>query len=140
MTELERLALLGDKQAQKECTEKGIVLPCPFCGGEAKLKKGFPSRQIAHCRQAVVQCKKCGNRTVTYKQLPMERWEDVDKSALEAWNTRPAPPVGRCGECKNVCDVGDNIVTCDIFERDMMPDDFCSQFEPKDSEVNENRR
>ena len=35
--ELIRRALLGDKQAQEECTEKGIVLPCPFCGEEAQL-------------------------------------------------------------------------------------------------------
>ena len=62
--------------------------PCPFCGGEAKLKKGFPSRQIAHCRQAVVQCKTCGCRTVTFKQLPMEKWQNVDKQAIEAWNRR----------------------------------------------------
>lgn len=32
MTELERRALLGDRQAQEECTRLGIVLPCPFCG------------------------------------------------------------------------------------------------------------
>ena len=32
MTDLERRALLGDRQAQEECTEKGIMLPCPFCG------------------------------------------------------------------------------------------------------------
>ena len=30
--ELIRRALLGDQEAQKECTEKGIVLSCPFCG------------------------------------------------------------------------------------------------------------
>lgn len=28
--ELIRRALLGDQDAQKQCTEKGIVLPCPF--------------------------------------------------------------------------------------------------------------
>ena len=88
MNDLIRRALLGDREAQEECTRKGIVLPCPFCGGEAKLKKGFPSRQIAHCRQAVVQCKTCGCRTVTFKQLPMEKWQDVDKQAIEAWNRR----------------------------------------------------
>ena len=32
MTEFERKAMLGDKQAQEECTRKGIVLSCPFCG------------------------------------------------------------------------------------------------------------
>ena len=38
MTVLERRALLGDAKAQRECTEKGIVLPCPFCGGPATAK------------------------------------------------------------------------------------------------------
>ncbi len=102
MTDLERRALMGDKEAQEECTEKGIVLPCPCCGGQAKMKKGFPSRQVAHCRQAVVQCKTCGVRTVTYKQLPMERWQDVDKMALQTWNTRTPPPIGRCETCQHL--------------------------------------
>lgn len=35
--ELIRRALLGDQEAQKECTEKGIVLPCPFCGMQPRL-------------------------------------------------------------------------------------------------------
>ena len=33
--ELIRRALLGSREAQEECTEKGIALPCPFCKGEA---------------------------------------------------------------------------------------------------------
>ena len=32
--DLIRRALLGDQDAQKQCTEKGIALPCPFCGSE----------------------------------------------------------------------------------------------------------
>lgn len=39
--------------------------------------------------------------------------------------------IGRCKNCKNASKHGDNILTCEIFERDLMPDDFCSQFEPK---------
>lgn len=35
VTELERRALSGDTEAQRECTEKGILLPCSFCGGNA---------------------------------------------------------------------------------------------------------
>ena len=31
--------------------------PCPFCGGEAKMKHGYPGQQRAGIRQAVVQCK-----------------------------------------------------------------------------------
>ena len=75
-------ALLGDREAAKRLTEAGVLLPCAHCGGEAKFKRGFPSRQ------AVVQCKKCGVRTVTHRQLPMERWQDVDRAAIEEWNTR----------------------------------------------------
>ena len=37
--ELIRRALLGDQQAQKECTEKEIVLPCPHCGSNKINKK-----------------------------------------------------------------------------------------------------
>jgi len=34
MTDKEQIrrALLGDKEAQQECTDRGIVLQCPFCG------------------------------------------------------------------------------------------------------------
>ena len=39
MDSLVRKALLGDREAQRECTEKGIVLPCPFCGKELREHK-----------------------------------------------------------------------------------------------------
>ena len=35
-------------------------------------------------------------------------------------------PVVRCRECVYATSPGDNIVYCDNFERDMMPDDYCS--------------
>lgn len=31
MDDLERRAVLGDRQAQDECTRQGIALPCPIC-------------------------------------------------------------------------------------------------------------
>lgn len=34
MTDLERRALLGDQEAQKQLTESGTLLPCD-CGGKA---------------------------------------------------------------------------------------------------------
>lgn len=37
MTDLERRALLGDQQAQEECTRRGIMLPCPHCKGNGKV-------------------------------------------------------------------------------------------------------
>lgn len=36
MTELERKSLMGDKEAQRVCTEKGVVLRCPCCKCEAE--------------------------------------------------------------------------------------------------------
>lgn len=121
MTELERRALLGDKTAQEECTDKGIILPCPFCGGSAEL--------IEKDRLYSVACK---DGTCIASDIHPEYGETM--VAISDWNTRLASPLGRCIDCANICEVGDNLVTCDIFERDMMPDDFCSQFEPKGCE------
>ena len=39
--------------------------------------------------------------------------------------------IGRCKNCKNASKHGENMMTCNIFERDLRPDDFCSQFEQK---------
>lgn len=85
MTDLERRALLGDKEAQKECTRQGILLPCN-CGGKAvRLKPtAYHSYRVA--------CEVCRMNTGGYKTQ-----EDADA----AWNNRPAPPIGRCGECAN---------------------------------------
>lgn len=120
MDELERRALLGDRRAQEECTQREITLPCPFCGGSAMIEYG----DIMPFEYSVF-CGDCG---------VMPSTSEDKQVAIRAWNTRPAPPIGRCGECSNACKLGDNIVTCSIFERDMMPDDFCSQFEPKGEE------
>ena len=45
------------------------LLPCPICGGEAKLDE--------HCKKYVVFCtsEKCS-------------WHDTEAEAIEAWNTR----------------------------------------------------
>ena len=113
--ELIRRALLGDREAQQECTKRGIVLPCPFCGSENIVISNW-----GLCR---VWCQVCLGKSD-------DQLSQAD--AIRKWNTRPAPPVGKCEECANCCDVGDNLVRCDIFDRDMMPDDFCSCFEPRE--------
>ena len=122
MTELERRALLGDRQAQEECTRKGIVLACPFCGGDFDAE--FNGVMFKMERTNLYAHKRTG-RCVLDGEIIFD---------LSDWNTRPAPPIGRCGECGNACDVGNDLLRCDIFDRDMMPDDFCSQFEPKGGE------
>ena len=137
MTELERKALLGDQEAQKECTEKGIVLPCWRCGGEAEVNElpigGKPLYAVA-CKKHYCGAYGAGNRSAA--------------KALEDWNTRPAPPIGRCGECKhsyiNFISATQGTALCVLLtnkaqgEQFIMPQDgYCSYFEPKEREENE---
>lgn len=49
--------------------------------------------------------------------------EDIDISSIPAADVAP---VVRCCECVHKGKEGENIVFCENFERDMMPDDFCS--------------
>lgn len=113
--ELIRRALLGSREAQQECTGKRIALPCPFCGNK--------NIRISNWGMWRCWCPECLGKS-----------EDSlrERDAIKHWNTRPAPPVGRCKDCINATNPGSNIVFCDYFERDMMPDDFCSCFEPKE--------
>lgn len=86
--ELIRRALLGDKQAQEECTEKGIVLPCWRCEGESEIQELHTGGKPIYA----VTCKKtyCGAYGCACS---------TQQKAIEYWNTRPAPPVGRCRDC-----------------------------------------
>lgn len=47
--------------------------------------------------------------------------------------TIDAVPVVRCRECIYCSWHGDDLVHCDNFERDMMPDDYCSVGERKEA-------
>ena len=117
MTDLERRALLGDRQAQEECTEKGIMLPCPFCGGNA-IRTSPPVNYSYR-----VACKACRANTGGCK---------TQTEADAAWNTRFTLPIGRCGECKHQ---GGNVSgNPNELCINMKPDDFCSYFELKERE------
>ena len=108
MTDLERRALLGDVEAQRECTEKGIVLPCPFCNG--KVFCALPSEFF---------CTECGLKFCFPAGFTPEK-------CFEKYNTRTAPSIRRCngclrwggfdeygdGYCKNQCGI-DNIASPD---------------------------
>lgn len=127
MTELERKALMGDPEAQRECTEKGIVLPCWRCGGEAEVNElpigGKPLYAVA-CKKHYCGAYGAGNRSAA--------------KALEDWNTRPAPPIGRCGECKHwggIDEYGDGFChNPDGIDNIAKSEDFCSYFELKERE------
>lgn len=60
------LAMLGDREAADRMTEAGVLLPCPFCGGEAEEQDNW------------VFCIDCG---VGYEEFD-------PKESMEAWNTR----------------------------------------------------
>lgn len=113
MTELERKALLGDPEAQRECTEKGIALPCSRCGRQGATVKysiGYYWYQCPYCHSS--------NGPLSNPKL-----------ALAVWNTRPAPPIGRCMGCKNW-----DGIRCSNVNFLSGPFDYCSYFEPKENE------
>lgn len=126
MTDLERRALLGDREAQEECTRQGIVLPCPICGGMAGVGMMFTGI-------AVAKCPKC-RAIISFRGA-----EDKDKF-LAAWNTHHAPPIVRCRECKHyktpVGAVG-GWCECELTPFDTEPDGFCSYGESKGGQSNE---
>lgn len=86
--ELIRRALMGSREAQKQCTEAGIVLPCWRCGGESEIQELHTGGKPIYA----VTCKKtyCGAYGCACS---------TQQKAIEYWNTRPAPPVGRCKDC-----------------------------------------
>lgn len=131
MTKLERKALLGDQAAQKECTEKGIVLSCPFCGSKWTQVRymGWESYAQAFKSGYRAECADCHAITEAYR---------TEKEALAHWNTRQSPPIGRCGECKHFKNyecTNDDVSTDHeggaSYSLNFYDDDYCSYFEPR---------
>ena len=118
--ELIHRALLGDQEAQKQCTEKGIVLPCQVCGAELEKNKVLISdgKTDMYRWTTVYQHPKNTNCVVD------SIWFETNKLSL--WNTRTALPIGKCGECKHQF-TGDS----DICHSGM-DNEFCSGFEPRE--------
>lgn len=81
-------ALLGDKKAQEELTEKGELLPCPICGGKAEHglnKRDTRKRFGVYHIIATTQCSICTTK-VTMAGTDREK---AYKYSDGAWNTRP---------------------------------------------------
>lgn len=127
MTELERRALLGDREAQEECTRQGIVLPCPL-GIDHKIRvynydpcDGYQGN-LSRWR---IQCE-CG--------ICLEN-ENLEKLKGK-WNTRAAPPVMRCRTCgwvTNSAEYTDSMfVFCAMFKCLVLKDGFCISYRPKE--------
>lgn len=138
MTDLERRALLGDRQAQEECTRQGILLPCPFCGEQAGVKTKKSEYGLSG---TIIRCNKCGLQLYSpdakAKSIPGGIRNVAIKNHREIgfnlWNTRPAPPVGRCGECA-LKDTFDCICSKNGYTDKIM--EYCSFFAPNEGEEN----
>ena len=117
--ELIRRALLGSREAQQECTEKGIVLPCPFCGSDSKV---FADIDLFGAR--------CVDSTCIGHDMRAEYY--LRDRAIEDWNTRQAPPIGRCRDCFQYHSEGPGVGYCSLDEQGREETNFCSEFEPKE--------
>ena len=125
MTELERKALLGDSEAQRECIEQGIVLPCPFCG--CRIEQAITDH--------VFKCKKCG----CIFNFPINVECFATYNFIKKINTRTAPPIGECGECKHSSydeEYGNRWCNLNLGSRIVRENDYCNNFKPKEREEN----
>ena len=145
MTDLERRALLGDRKAQEECTRRRIALPCPKCG---KSVQRFETVASLCCldpgSEAYDDLRKyfgvvCNTLKGGCGIFACGEKEASVKSALAEWNTRPAPPIGRCVACRHLS-LGKNDSEgwcfCKLWGKGVDLNDFCSYFEPKGGEEN----
>ena len=74
-----RAALLGDHEAAKRLTDAGVLLPCPFCGGEVYENQWVDYKYDSI--RVVMQCNRCSVQTPIYVSV---------RRARLAWNTRAA--------------------------------------------------
>ena len=71
MDEIKR-ALLGDKEAQRAVTDRGELLPCPFCGSKNTI--------ISNWGMWRGWCQACLGKSDDQLNY---------RDALKSWNTRP---------------------------------------------------
>lgn len=74
MLELEQRALLGDHEAARQLTDAGVLLQCPFCGGDAMVEY-----DTMEPFEYAVFCGDCG---------VMPTASEDERVARLAWNTR----------------------------------------------------
>lgn len=138
--ELIRCALLGDEQAQQECTEKGIVLPCPKCFSDGVKIEGdghdiYDPDTLGYLDSVpdsmlYVTCDSCNLCSNCVTVEDGEEREDAEKRLIAEWNTRPAPPIGRCKDCENWYKGHCAIGTFTLEETDA--ELFCGNYNPKE--------
>ena len=99
-------------------TEKNKLLPCCFCGGEAKLVESL---------SWVIKCKTCN------LELSLGNYKN---KAIKAWNTRYQPT---CESCDRWTNTGGNVGKCFLY--DVLHDEYhhkneyCNRWESKDEQL-----
>ena len=97
-------ATLGDHEAAKRLTEAGVLVPCPCCGGNARVRYtgngsgplGYTSNVYMRSKPGFVMCDKCGLQT----SRNMRACRAVSK-----WNTRA--PILSDSDLKKLCGGGE---------------------------------
>lgn len=85
MMDEKRLAMLGDREAQNQFTERGELLPCPKCHGISRIQ--HITTDVKMCMGfAYAYCEKCDLQT-------RSTWPPTinciaEKKAISDWNTR----------------------------------------------------
>lgn len=136
MTELERQAVLGNRKAQKDCTKKGIILPCPKCYGPICITETVIRLDLS---RVTFKCTRCNFEYIAEqkKEYCLGKSEFIYQSPFEQWNFRHEPPINRCKDCKYL----ENIKKRLVCFRTNLPlkseNDFCSYFEQKQEEPTE---
>lgn len=152
LKELIHRALLGSREAQQECTDKGIAIPCPLCGEKDSV-------EILDCYTADgLECESESFRKDSFKCIcnylkggcgASTGVSETKQEALEKWNTRLVPPIGRCKDCvwsreptkedykeldRDLLSYKDSLV-CDFWEREVWGKDFCSYFDKREGQT-----
>ena len=93
-----KLALMGDHEAAKRLTEQGVLLPCPMCGGEVRLRRVSSSYTTSPTTIMDKWTVECPNGCVRNNAYESKIFQDekgkviiknngADEARL-AWNTR----------------------------------------------------
>lgn len=126
----EQRAMLGDKEAQRQITERGELLPCSVCKKAPKKSDIFPTWRgftIFH------ECKVLGATRVKGKSLfdAVTRWNDRPEIlTVEQIDALETMEPNICGKCKHLDDSGKHPVCWHTGLRIRSKKDFCSYFEP----------
>lgn len=123
--DLERLKELVEADREGRC----MVLPFKvgdtlyYIGGACEMLIKSATVEEMYIEDEVLVGVSSGSEFFTLQE---KEWYETEKDALKSWNTRPAPPIGRCGECRNWNEG-------DCYRQELTKStDYCSYFEPRE--------